>query len=419
MLQTAMARKTYRRFDALLLITLACGLCLMPASGQTDSDLGNHIILNVRINGQKARLAFDTGADTSVLFRNSAERLGVKAIVRSSNTMPSNSIPGRIFVQSSEPFELTLGDANMTTTFKILDNASAIGFDGILSWNFFQYKAMRIDGPKGTVTFLEKLPEDVEQWPHWKLVDRSARNLGSKWLGFVIPAANDHSGAVYIDTGADAGISLSQHQLEVWKAENPHAAGTMDAIYYPGLKEGLVIREVFWAANLKLAEGLTFSNVDISLCPPSEGYIPNYVARLGMFAICQIDIVVDAQNKMVYIKPAAERTNAPYYNYNRIGAVFTPLSLSGGDLIAHVFMDSPAYEAGVRDGDVLTKIGELDATKWKTDPRILPLGRFWSQPAGTRINIECRRGEETLKFSITLKEIFSPKPTSTNKPPSK
>jgi hypothetical protein len=185
------------------------------------------------------------------------------------------------------------------------------------------------------------------------------------------------------------------------------------------LKEGLVIREVFWATNLKLTDGLTFSNVAISLCPPSEDYIPNYVARLGMFAICQMDIVVDAQNKVIYIKPAEGRAHALYYNYNRIGAVFTPQSLTGGDLVAHVFKGSPAYDAGVRDGDVLTKIGALDATKWTTDPRILPLGRFWSQRAGTKINIECRRGEETLKFAITLKEIFAQGPASKNELPSK
>jgi C-terminal processing protease CtpA/Prc len=129
-----------------------------------------------------------------------------------------------------------------------------------------------------------------------------------------------------------------------------------------------------------------------------------------MFAISQMDIVVDAQTRVIYIKPAEGRTNAPYYNYNRIGAVFEPQSGSGGDLIAHVCKDSPAYEAGVRDGDVLTKIGTAD-------PRSVPLAQLWSQPAGTKINIECRRGEETLKFAITLKEIFPQVPPSKDASP--
>ena len=150
----------------------------------------------------------------------------------------------------------------------------------------------------------------------------------------------------------------------------------------------------------------------------SEALIPNYDARLGMFGIAQLDMIVDRSNKVIYIKPAVGQTNAPYYNYNRIGAVFTPRSLTGGNLIARVLKDSPAYEAGVRDGDVLTKIGNLDATKWTTDPRILPLGRFWSQPAGKKITFECRRGDEILKFTITMKEIF-PGPSLENIPPPK
>ena len=396
------------------LFALLSALLLMPAhADQADSDVGNQIIVTVLINGQKAHLFFDTRADTSILFRKSADKLGVKTVEPSPGTTPSNTLPGRVRAQQSEPVQLTIGDANVTTTFKILDSGSPTSFDGVLAWNFFQNKVIKIDGPKRTVSFLEKLPEGVEQWPHWKLVDRSARNLGSKWLGFLIPGSNQRSGAVYIDTGADAGISLAQRQLAAWKANNPHAAGTMDAYYayyYSALNEDLVIREEFWATQLKLADGLTFSNVAISLCPPPEEYIPNYVARLGMFAISQLDIIVDAQTRVIYIKPAEGRTNAPYYNYNRIGAVFEPQSRSGGDLIAHVCKDSPAYEAGVRDGDVLTKIGTAD-------PRSLPLGQLWSQPAGTKINIECRRGEETLKFAITLKEIFPQAPLSKDASP--
>jgi hypothetical protein len=401
------------RLAQCLLFTLLSALLLMPAhADQTDSDVGNQFIVTVLINGQKAHLFFDTSADTSILFRKSADKLGVKTAEPSPGTTPSNIMPGRVQVQKSEPFQLTIGDANVTTTFKILDTLSPMGFDGALSWSFFQNKVIKIDGPKGAVFFLEKLPEEVEHWPHWKLVDRSARNLGSKWLGFLIPGSNQRSGGVYIDTGAYAGISLSQRQLQAWKTNNPHAAGTMDAYYYRGLNEGPVIREEFWATQLKLADGLTFSNVAIALCAPPEEYIPSYVAKLGMFAISQLDIIVDVQNRVIYIKPAEGRTNAPYYNYNRIGAVFEPQSRAGGDLIAHVFKDSPAYEAGVRDGDVLTKIGTVDAAKLTTDPRSLPLGQFWSQPAGTKINIECRRGEETLKFAITLKEIFPQAPPS-------
>jgi hypothetical protein len=418
-LDNNMSKKSYRSFLFRSLIALAFGMCQMSVcAGQPESDFGNHIVMTVQINGQKAHLVFDTGADTTVLFRKSAERLGMKIIEPALTGAPANVVPGRVLVKNSEPVRLTFGGKDVMTSFKILDAKVSIAFDGILSWNDFQGNLMRIDGASGTVTFLGKLPAGVEQWPHWKLVDRSKRNLGSKWLGFEISSLNGRPGAVYIDTGADQGISLSARQMEAWKAANPNPAVTMDADYCPGLADGLVVHDVYWATNLKLTDGLSFSNVAISICFDSEAHIPNYDARLGMFAITQMDIIVDRLNKTIYIKPAVGKSNAPYYNYNRIGAVFTPRSLTGGDLIARVLKDSSAYEAGVRDGDVLTKIGNLDATKWTTDPRILPLGRFWSQPAGNKINIECRRGDQILKFTITMKEIF-PGPASKNNTPPK
>ena len=55
-----------------LLLILLCALWLEPAhAAPSTNDTGNHIMLTVLINGQKARLAFDTGAESSVLFRKS------------------------------------------------------------------------------------------------------------------------------------------------------------------------------------------------------------------------------------------------------------------------------------------------------------------------------------------------------------
>jgi C-terminal processing protease CtpA/Prc len=58
-----------------------------------------------------------------------------------------------------------------------------------------------------------------------------------------------------------------------------------------------------------------------------------------------------------------------------MGAVFTPPGLQGDDLVARVVDGSPAHEAGIRNADVLLRVGELDATKWRTDPAVNPFTR--------------------------------------------
>ena len=65
----------------------------------------------------------------------------------------------------------------------------------------------------------------------------------------------------------------------------------------------------------------------------------------------------------------------------------------------------------VRNGDVLLRIGNLDVTKWRTDPTVLPLSRFWEQPAGTRLDLTLRRGEQVLKINVPLRDILSPRTT--------
>jgi hypothetical protein len=83
-----------------------------------------------------------------------------------------------------------------------------------------------------------------------------------------------------------------------------------------------------------------------------------------------VDYNIVGPNNNLYMKPNNVRTSQ--YAYNRLGAVFVPDDISAEYLYAHVVEGSPAYIAGLRNRDILTRVNELDVTKWKTDPRVLP-----------------------------------------------
>ena len=132
----------------------------------------------------------------------------------------------------------------------------------------------------------------------------------------------------------------------------------------------------------------------------------DYSATLGLTALKRLEVILDCKRGIAYLQP---RRGPPLpYQHNRIGAVFTPASLEGGDLIGRVAEGSPAARAGIRNGDVLLKIDELDVTKWHSDPAVLPLSRFWERPAGTKLLVTLRRGEETLKNEVILENILVP-----------
>ena len=114
----------------------------------------------------------------------------------------------------------------------------------------------------------------------------------------------------------------------------------------------------------------------------------------------------DGKRGNAYLLP---RTSPPpAYEHNHLGAVFTPVDMQANDLIGHVADGSPAYEAGIRNGDLLLKIGALDTTKWRTDPAVMPLTQFWARSPGTKLELTLQRGKETYKANVTLRQILSP-----------
>jgi hypothetical protein len=56
----------------------------------------------------------------------------------------------------------------------------------------------------------------------------------------------------------------------------------------------------------------------------------------------------------------------------------------------------------------LLAIGDLDVTKWQTNPTVLPLSRFWAQPAGTELRLRLSRDGKPYRVRVTLRELFQP-----------
>ena len=154
-------------------------------------------------------------------------------------------------------------------------------------------------------------------------------------------------------------------------------------------------------------EGFSINDVPVmQSSPDAELNIDNFEATIGSFALRRIDIIIDGPNNDLYIMPNNLRTSQ--YAYNRLGAVFVPDDISSEDLYAHVVEGSPAYKAGFRNGDILESVDDLDVTKWRTDPRVLPLSRFWSAPAGTNLKVTYSRKGIAYRTNVELSDIFAP-----------
>lgn len=77
------------------------------------------------------------------------------------------------------------------------------------------------------------------------------------------------------------------------------------------------------------------------------------------------------------------------------------MSSDGGGLIEDVYEDGPAYEAGLRAGDVFVKVGDTNV-EGKPNGEITPLVRG---EEGTSVSITVRRGGELLTFSVERRAV--------------
>ena len=107
----------------------------------------------------------------------------------------------------------------------------------------------------------------------------------------------------------------------------------------------------------------------------------------------RLEVVIDGRRGIAYFLP--KTSPSPAYEHNRLGAVFTPVDMQANDLIGHVADGSPAYEAGIRPGDVIQEINRqrirdaqsaVDLTKKLKTGRVLL--RVWSKGGSRYLVVE-------------------------------
>jgi len=374
---------------------LVCALCLCALTLRAADE---RILLDAAVNGRPARLVFDTGSSDLVLFRRGAERLGLKV------TEPPRDVqvaPGEVTVGRTEECDLVLGITRARTSFRVFEPPSFLRMrvDGTVGWQPIRYNTIQVDAALRQATWLTNAPPETATWLKFR-IRRQARVLSLEIAG-----QEDNRGVLTVDTGSSCGVALSPERWRAWRAAHTNQPATLLAGYMPGA--GTVVTEESCAKELTFGP-LMLTEVPVMPSNVAEQAMgsPGFEASLGMAALKRLDLIIDGDLGIAYLRPR----NAPpaTYEHNRLGAVFAPRDMEGVDLIAHVINGSPAYEAGVRSGDVLLKVGDLDVTKWRTDPTVLPLSRFWERSPGTKIELILKRGTQTIKVTAVLRQILAP-----------
>jgi hypothetical protein len=364
------------------------------------------IFINAKINGKSVRFAFDSGAGIPfLLYSTTAQKLGLKVTQPPTNYQPE---PGATAVGWTELYNLDLGITNVETSFGVVEAPEYLSSrwpeDGLLGWPAISNNIFSLDCITHEINLLTNVPEGSADWMKFRI-----QTIGGD-LTLQLSDKGQRK-IVILDTGSDDGVELNPQGWREWNAAHTNQPATITAQVRANL--GFLVTEEMWANKIVLGP-VTLTDVPLIQVDPSEINVfsspqAQFEATLGFAALKRLDIIIDGKHGIAYLRP--KKTPPLLYEHNRLGAVFVPQNLQSEDLIAHVVDGSPAYEAGIRNDDVLLKIDELDATKWRTDPNVLPLSRFWNSPAGTKLELTLKRGDKIFKTTAVLRNILPPDST--------
>jgi hypothetical protein len=355
--------------------------------------------MDTEINGKPVRLFFDSGASKLILFPTAAQRLGLKV------TPPPPPLdvvlaPGEVAGGTTEECTLRVGQTTVRVQFSVMETPSFLPWDedGVVGWQPLSKNILLIDASAQTLPCLPRVPAEAMAWTKLRVLTNSTVRIE-------VPHAQGESTILAVDTGSPHGVALPPQKWRLWKAAHSNQPATLEAYFMPAA--GLVVKEQRWASQLAIGP-LLLTDVPVMEANAAEmgPDAARFEASLGLAALKRLDFIVDGKQGFAYVR--TKNTPPCPYLHNRLGAVFVPRDLQADDLAALVVDGSPAYEARIRNGDVLLKIDELDVTKWRTDPAILPLSRFWMRPPGTKFDLALKRGKEMLNVTVVLRQILSP-----------
>jgi hypothetical protein len=350
------------------------------------------LCLDAKINGKRATLAFDSGTSDFVLWRQSAERFGLEfSDADASNALAEGVVPSGM----TEVCVLSMAGKEGNARFHVLNPPQLLSFgsfDGLVGWRNVRKSIFEIDASRGQITFFDKLPKRVLEWTRFAIVTNSST------LRLVIPDDTLDNGVVCVDTGSQFGIGLPSHDWLIWKSQHRGQPTTLAS--FVTVSGGPVAREESWARQFALGPLLITSIPVLEERETESALGESYKGSLGLAALKRLELVIDGKNDFAYLRARSKK--APSYPHNRAGVIFLPDPISQSALVAHVVVGSPAYEAGVRNGDLLKCIDEFDNV---TTSEIKALKRFW-QPAGTEVNIKIIRDGKIFSIMIMLRDIL-------------
>jgi hypothetical protein len=357
--------------------------------------ISNHIVLPVEINGSIAELILDTGMpiEGAILFGSeeidklNLSYVGKAPIMGAGGTTVEADLA--MDINFKLPGASFSGQMVMVMPFDTDRNNYHEGKNGIIGSSLFKHFVVSIDYDNIKITLTnpeqfsytgngEAIPLEIERYPMLKC--ETEMESGAKVpLNLVIDIGN--SDALTLNVGSAEAIILPNRTIETYKVSLKNEI----PVHIGRVKEFRI-------------GGFHFKNV---LCSFSTHTPPPWSkeGNLGQGILERFNVTFDYSRQVMYLAPN-DQFNDPF-DFSMVGISFLRTE-NGLFRITRVFPDSPAADAGLKQGDLLKTIDDQVVTAVTRDEAY----RLLQKKCGQEVTLEVLRNGSTLKFAISLRRLI-------------
>ena len=367
----------------------------------------NFIIVKVLFqNFLPLRFIVDTGAEHTILTKKEMAGLMQIPYERKITVMGADL---RTQITAYIARKVSLGLTNLTFKKDIIvldedylhfDRFAGLEVEGVLGAEIFKGYIVKFDFVKQIMTIYD--PSVFKPFDHRKYDELPIEISRSK--PYLTVKARIQSDSVVnlkllIDTGASLSMLLHTYSTPGLVLPPQTIRGSI-GMGFGGNIEGVVgrIRDVEIGRH-RLA--LPVCNFQELIQMSDSSFINGRNGLLGSEILSRFNMIIDFNNEKLYLQP--NRYFPVAFSYDRSGIT---LIASGTDLkkflIQDVLENSPAYEAGVRTGDEITKINGFTS-------RFFTLSAINSKlqaKIGKTVRLTLRRNGEKIKVKLKLRELI-------------
>lgn len=310
-----------------------------------------HIYIKVKVNNSSEVLnfVFDTGATADVLDKEIAKKLSIKATYKQSiqGTGGSKSYDIATNQQLFLPDNIVLRNTNLVfTDLSRFHDSSDDSFTGIIGYSLLRRYITKMDYQNKQLVLYEKII-DVDINNYFKIPFRFDRGIPIPQFDISIQLKNGETftGKILFDSGAGLTLSINtpfKKNNNIDKKISKSIISKSESLSKASISEKVAI------SSLTIGR-FTFKDLTIKISNEEQGVsaYEGYLGILGAQIIKRFNVVLDYNTKTLYLKP-----NSYYPKEFEFPLSGIRLKKKNGVIVIDTVSEtSPAYKAGLRNGD--------------------------------------------------------------------